>query len=170
MSSVIEIRPKEGVPDVRGEGTASYIRNYIGVPVRSVSTRTLYCFFDDITPEQARIYSEVLLADGVVEDHEFLGNIPVYEQPATPEGYRGSWEVRVGQKIKPMALDNWGEATRRTLEVIFGSGLGPVRKLDSYVLEGDLTKEDVQRICAEEKLADTKVQTVVYIPRGNPNG
>jgi len=170
MPSVIEVVPKEGIPDVRGEQTAEYIRASVEVPVDSVGTRTLYFFSDDLTPEQAERYGSVLLADSVVEDFEFLGDTPVYEQPGVPDDYRGSWRVRVGYKQRPLIMDNCGEATRNALEKIFEESLGSVRKIDEYEIRGDLSREQIERICAEEKLADGKVQSRIIIPMGDDNG
>lgn len=170
MPSVIEVRPKDGIPDVRGERTASYINRYVGVPIDSVSTRVLYFFSDELMPQQAEEFGRVLLADSVVEESRFLGDAPVYVQPETPAGYRGSWEVRVGYKTRPLIMDNWGEATRLALQRIFDIELGPVRKIDAYEIRGNLTREEVERICAEEKLADSKVQTHICIPLGERDG
>jgi phosphoribosylformylglycinamidine (FGAM) synthase PurS component len=170
MPSVIEVRSKSGIPDVRGERTRGYINDVMGVPVGSVGTRTLYYFSDEIGPEQARQFGDVLLADSVVEDHRFLGDAPVYEQPQVPANYRGSWLVRVGYKRKPLIIDNWGEATRRALNRIFDAGLESVRKIDEYEIRGDLNRKQIDKICSEEKLADSKVQTHICIPLGEGNG
>ncbi len=170
MPSVIEIVPKDGIPDVKGERTAKYIRDFMGVPVDSVGTRTLYFFTDDIQPDQAERYARVLLADNVVEDFKFLWNSPVYEQPEIPDEYKGAWVVRVGYKQKPLIMDNWGKAARLALERIFGVELGSVRKIDEYEIRGDLSKEQIMRICSEEKLADSKVQSYIMIPGGGNDG
>jgi len=170
MPSVIEVRPKAGIPDVRGERTRTYINDIMGVPVDSVGTRTLYFFSDDIKPDQAQKFGDVLLADSVVEDHRFLGDAPVYEQPKVPEDYRGPWLVRVGYKRKPLIIDNWGEATRKALIRIFDAELESVRKIDEYEIRGDLSRHQIDKICSEEKLADSKVQTYICIPLGEGNG
>ena len=170
MPSVIEVRSKAGVPDVRGEMTHGYINNVMGVPVDSVGTRTLYFFDDDIPADQAKEFGDVLLADPVVEDHEFLGDVPVYQQPDVPADYKGSWKVRVSYKRKPLISDSWGDATKLALDTIFGTELGSVRKIDEYDIEGDLTREQIEHICNEEKLADSKVQSYIVIPKGENNG
>lgn len=164
MPSVIEISPKKGVPDVKGERTKTYIKEYMGVPVDGVKTRILYFFCDDLTAEQAHDFAQVLLKDSVVEESTFLGDVPVYEQPEIPEDFRGCWRVRVGYKLRPLIMDNWGEATRRALEQIFDITLDLVRKIDEYEVTGDLTRAQIERICREEKLADSKVQTYICIP------
>lgn len=169
MPSVIEIVPKKGIPDVRGERTAKYIRDFVEVPIDYIRTRTLYFFSDDIQPEKAEQYVKILLADSVVEDFNFLGDTPIYEQPKIPDDYRGSWIVRVGYKQKPLIMDNWGEATRLALKKIFGTDSGPVRKIDEYEIYGDLTQEHIRKICSEEKLADSKVQSHIMIPMGDYN-
>ncbi|MBN2330471.1 MAG: hypothetical protein JXC85_01525 [Candidatus Aenigmarchaeota archaeon] len=139
------------------------------VPVDSVGTRTLYFFADDIPANQAKEFGDVLLADTVVEEHDYLGDVPVYEQPIVPEGYRGSWKVRVGYKRKPLISDSWGDATKLALDIIFSTKLGPVRKIDEYEIFGNLTREQIGKICKEEKLADSKVQSYIVIPMGGNN-
>ena len=169
MPSIIEVVPKKGIPDVRGERINKYIRDYMGIPVDSVRTRTLYFFSNELDPEQAECFGRVLLADSVVEVSRFLGDVPVYEQPKIPEDFRGSWIVRVGYKLKPLIMDNWGEATRLALERISGIELDLVRKIEEYEVMGDLTREQIDRICREEKLADSKVQSHIRIPIGDQN-
>ncbi len=170
MPSVIEISPKDGIPDVRGDGLKTYIRDYMGVPVVSVRTRTMYFFSDEISPGRAGDFGRVLLADSVAEDSRFLGDAPVYEQPEIPKDFRGSWRVRVGYKMKPRVQDIEGETTKLALQKIFGIELDQVRKINEYRIIGDLTIEQIKRICSEEKLADTKVQSYVCIPVGDENG
>ncbi len=166
---VIEVSPKSGIPDVRGEGIRTYIEN-MGIPVDYVRTRTLYFFSDELNLEQADKFGSVLLADSVVEDSKFLGDAPVYEQPEIPKDFRGSWKVRVGYKMKPLVTDIGGESTRLALQRIFGIQLNQVRNINEYEIIGDLTREQIEKICKEEKLADSKVQDYVCIPMGDENG
>lgn len=59
MSSVIEVVPKEGIPDVRGERIKKYINDFMCIPINSVRTSTLYFFSNGLSPEQADYFGRV---------------------------------------------------------------------------------------------------------------
>ena len=153
----VGIKPK--YDDVRGNGRKDYIESKLGIPVGKVSSRQLYTI-EGISDEDAKTAAERLLTDKVVEQFEiFHGD--VFETRA-PEGYRGSWLVRVGYKSKPLVLDAWGDATRTAL-IDLGIKTDSVRHAEEFLIEGELTENQIKTIC-KEKLADEKVQQFSYKP------
>ena len=156
MVTRIEIGPRRGVRDPRGEGVVSRARNFLHLPVRSCLTRDVYKVDTTLRPKEQRAVRDAF-ADPVIAKTA-IGRLPA---PASFD-----WLVEVG--FKPGVTDYVGRTARVIVSDLLGRALADgedVYTSVQYFLKGDaLTREQVQAL-ATGLLANPLIQTTaVFSP------
>ena len=103
MVTRIEVAPRKDVADARGAGVRQAIHTFLGLPVDSVSSRTIYKIDTALDPEE-RERVRVALTDPVTE-RSSLERLP---------GDDPDWVLRIG--FRPGVTDNVGRSARVAVE------------------------------------------------------
>jgi phosphoribosylformylglycinamidine synthase len=152
--SRIEIALKSGVPDARGNGVTHAIRTHLGLKVRRVTTRDIYTFDVDLTPEQLEKIRQ-----------EFTDPVIQVSAAGRLVAEPFDWLIVVG--FKPGVTDNVGRTAAAALADIVGRKLmegESVHTSTAYFIEasGVMTRGEALAI-AKDLLANTLIETVDVI-------
>ncbi|MCU0723503.1 MAG: AIR synthase-related protein, partial [Planctomycetes bacterium] len=136
----IEIAPKPGLRDPRGDAARDAIRGFLGIPVAEVRTRDVYKVDAPLSPgEVEAVRAE--FTDPVIQESS-AGRHP-------PEPF--DWLVLVG--FLPGVTDSVGRSARVAVEDVTGRAFGPGAAAYTereYFLRGpSLTRRDAERIGAD---------------------
>ncbi|HUT36414.1 MAG TPA: AIR synthase-related protein [Planctomycetota bacterium] len=146
----IEIGYRQGVRDAGGEGAAERIRTFLGLPVETVQTRTVYKVHADLTPAEVEAIRQEF-TDPVIE-RSAVGRLD-----APPF----HWLLTVG--YKPGVTDNVGRTSKTAVEDILGRRLpdaDAVYTERQFLLTGaELGRAEVRRI-GTDLLANELIETI----------
>ncbi len=144
----IEVAFKPECRDPAGETVQRGIVEDLGLCVEMVRTIDVYTIDADLTAQEAERVRRELFTDPIVQ-----------ESSITLSFARGfSWVIEVG--FRPGVTDNVGKAAREGIEAVLGrtlAGEEAVYTSRQYLLTGQLTREEVQRI-AGDLLANALIQ------------
>ena len=137
MPQRIHVGPRPHVRDVQGEGTARRIRRELQLPVDAVQLIKVYTVEGLAESELQRVLERRLLHDPVLHQASF-----------EPLAADLDWVVEVA--YRPGVTDNEGRVAGQTLR----AGLAPedevqVYTATEYLLRGDLTRADAERVARE---------------------
>jgi phosphoribosylformylglycinamidine synthase len=144
----LEIAPRPGLRDPRGASIAAKVREFLGVPVRSVRTRDVY-----------RIEAPLTGAEAARVLHEFVD--PVAQHGAIGRLDDGPFDVAVTVAYKPGVTDPIGKSARVCVEDTLGRKLGEedaVYTSTLYLLDG-VDAPQARRV-ASELLANPVIQSI----------
>jgi phosphoribosylformylglycinamidine synthase len=144
----LEIAPRSGLRDPRGESVAATVRDILGIPIARVRTRDVYRIDADLTDGDAR---RVL--------HELVD--PVGQQGALGRLDDGPFDVAVTVAAKPGVTDPVGKSARVAVEDTLGRPLAEgaaVYTATMYLMEGIDTA--AAELVATRILANPVIQSV----------
>jgi phosphoribosylformylglycinamidine synthase len=144
MVNRIEVGFKKGMKDALGDSIKKRIIEDIHINVDSVRTIEVYSIDADLTDEQVMILGENLFADPIIQ---------VFSDKPLAKDF--SWLIEVG--FKPGVTDNVGATSKRASEDILKTSLNGVYFSRQYLLEGNITKEDAEKI-ARGLLANSLIE------------
>jgi phosphoribosylformylglycinamidine synthase II len=133
MTSRIEVIFKKGMKDALGEGIKKRIVEDLHINVDSVRTIEVYTFDADLSGKELDTLGEQLFADPVIQ---FFSSKPLAED--------FSWLIEVG--FKAGVTDNVGATAKKASEDILGAALRGVYFSRQYLITGNLTKEEADKI------------------------
>ena len=133
----IEIGPKPGIVDAKGNGVAASVRTFLGLPVQAVRARAVFKIHAELTAaEVERVRAE--LADPVTE-RSAVGRLDA-------EAFH--WLLTIG--YKPGVTDNVGRTARTAIADVLGRSLADAEAVYTetqyFVVGPSLGREDVERI------------------------
>ncbi len=140
----IEVSFKKGTRDALGENIRKRICEDLHLTVSSVRTIDVYTFEDDLSAESVRLMGEKLFADPVIQD---FSDKPMAED--------FSWLIEVG--FRPGVTDNVGATSKKACEDVLKTVLKGVYFSKQYLIRGNITKEDAERI-AGDLLANSLIE------------
>jgi phosphoribosylformylglycinamidine synthase len=149
MASRIEVGFKKGIKDASGDSTKKRIVEDLHINVENVRTLEVYTIDADISIEQLKVLGEELFADPVIQE---FSNKPLAED--------FSWLVEVG--FKPGVTDNVGTTAKKASEDILKTTIKGVYFSRQYLIKGNITKEDAEKIVGG-LLANTLIERWVII-------
>jgi phosphoribosylformylglycinamidine synthase II len=129
----IEVGFKKGMKDALGDSIRKRIIEDIHINVNSVRTVEVYSIDADLSDEQVMNLGEKLFADPIIQ---------VFSDKPLAKDF--SWLIEVG--FKPGVTDNVGATAKRACEDILGTSLNGVYFSRQYLMEGNITKEDAEKI------------------------
>jgi phosphoribosylformylglycinamidine synthase len=146
----IEIAYKKGVRDARGEWVREGALGFLGIPLASVETRTVFKILGDLSPEEAeRVAAE--FTDEVIQTGS--------TSPPPIEPF--DWVITVG--FRPGVTDNVGRSARASIGDITGRAPGEKDAVFTetlYILRGEgVTREQAERI-GRDLLANELIERV----------
>jgi len=133
MTRRIEVGFKKGMRDALGESIRKRIVEDLHINVDSVRTVEVYTLDATLSKEQAKLLGEKLFADPVIQ---------VFSDKPLAEDF--SWLIEVG--FKPGVTDNVGTTAKKASEDILENTLQGVHFSRQYLINGNLTKEEAERI------------------------
>ena len=133
MVSRIEVCFKKGTRDALGESLKKRIQEDLQIKVESIRTIDVYTFDPDLSTEQLKLLGEKVFADPVIQ---FFS-----EKPAAEDF---SYLIEVG--FRPGVRDNVGATARKASEDVLTTTLKGVFFSKQYLIKGDITGEDAERI------------------------
>ncbi|MCZ7356576.1 MAG: phosphoribosylformylglycinamidine synthase subunit PurL [Candidatus Methanoperedens sp.] len=133
MASRIEVAFKKGVRDALGESIKKRIIDDIHINVESVRTIDVYTFDPELTKEELSLLGDKLFADPVIQ---------VFSEKPLARDF--SWLIEVG--FRPGVTDNVGTTAKKASEDVLRTTLHGVYFSKQYLLKGDLSKENAERI------------------------
>lgn len=142
---------KPELPDPTGLGVARDIRQTLNLNVDAVRTVKVYTL-EGVSAGQAKA---VLEADAL---HDPVLHVASLEPLAAEMAY--DWLIEVG--FRPGVTDNEGRTAIKSVALVLGLGKAEdlaVYTADQYLLSGELSREDVERIGAD-LLANNLIQRV----------
>ena len=147
----IEVGFKEGMKDALGEGVKKRIIEDLHIEVDSVRTIDVYTFDAKLSEEEVNMLGEKLFADPVIQ---------VFSSKPLAGDF--SWLIEVG--FKPGVTDNVGTTAKKASEDILEKPLKGVYSSKQYLIKGDITKEDADKI-AGGLLANSMIERWVIVSR-----
>jgi len=129
----IEVGFKKGMKDALGDSIKKRIIEDIHINVDAVRTIEVYSIDADLSSEQVMTLGEKLFADPIIQ---------IFSEKPLAKDF--SWLIEVG--FKPGVTDNVGGTAKRACEVILKTSLNGVYFSRQYLLEGNITKEDAEKI------------------------
>jgi len=184
----IEIGQKPGVRDARGEGAAGSVRTFLGLPVDSVRTRSVYKIHADLSPAEAeavradftdpvieesalgRLDAEVVQASSLQDTDRQAGCLP-HTAGAAPF----DWLLTIG--FRPGVTDNVGRTAKTAIEDILGRKLPDAdavyTETEYFLCAPRLRREDAVRIgtglLANELIETIRVQSAAEWRASEPD-
>lgn len=132
-SKRIEVGFKKGMRDALGETIKKRIVEDLHINVKYVRTIDVYTFDADISRQEMSLIGEKVFADPVIQ---------VFSDKPMAEDF--SWLIEVG--FRPGVTDNVGATAKKAAEDVLKTTLRGVYFSKQYLIGGDITKEDVERI------------------------
>ncbi len=133
MASRIEVGFKKGTKDALGESIKKRILEDLHINVESVRTIDVYTFDAELSKQELVLLGEKLFADPVIQ---------VFSLKPLAEDF--SWLIEVG--FKPGVTDNVGGTAKKASEDILKTTLHGVYFSRQYLIKGNITKEDADKI------------------------
>ncbi|MCZ7400240.1 MAG: AIR synthase-related protein [Candidatus Methanoperedens sp.] len=149
MTSRIEVGFKKGMKDALGEGVKKRIVEDLHINVDSVRTIEVYTFDALFSEKELNLLGEQLFADPVIQ---------VFSSKPLAEDF--SWLIEVG--FKPGVTDNVGATAKKASEDVLKTELRGVYFSRQYLISGNITKEDADKI-AGGLLANSLIERWVII-------
>ncbi|MDD5472527.1 MAG: phosphoribosylformylglycinamidine synthase subunit PurL [Candidatus Methanoperedens sp.] len=149
MTSRIEVGFKKGMKDALGDGVKKRIVEDLHINVDSVRTIEVYTFDASLSEKELNLLGEQLFADPVIQ---------VFSSKPLAEDF--SWLIEVG--FKPGVTDNVGATSKKASEDVLKSELRGVYFSRQYLINGNITKEDADKI-AGGLLANSLIERWVII-------
>ncbi|MBU4492047.1 MAG: phosphoribosylformylglycinamidine synthase subunit PurL, partial [Euryarchaeota archaeon] len=144
-----EVGFKKGMRDASGESIKKRIVEDLHIKIESVSTIDVYTFDPALSKEQAKLLGEKVFADPVIQ---------VFSSKPLAKDF--SWLIEVG--FKPGVTDNVGGTAKKASEDILKTTLKGVYYSRQYLIKGNITKEEVDKI-AGGLLANSLIEGWVII-------
>ncbi len=136
---IIEVGTKDGLFDALGEGVKNSIIGDLGITcVKSVKFLDVYNIDAGLEEEELGGIAEKVLSDPISQSFSVNSPLPG----------KFDWEVVV--KYNPDVTDNVGFTAKKAIEDFLGREIGPrncVRSARKYLLEGELSLENLEKIC-----------------------
>ncbi len=133
MASRIEVCFKKGMRDSFGESIRKRIVEDLHIKVESVRTIDVYTFDPELPPAELKLLGDKIFADPVIQ---------VFSDKPLADGF--SWLIEVG--FKPGVTDNVGATSKKASEDVLKTTLRGVYFSKQYLLNGDITERDAERI------------------------
>src|SRR3989339_843704 len=151
MVNRIEVAFKSEYRDAAAERVLKAAKES-GLPLTDVRRVRAFSVDKNLQPEDVRIVTKELLTDRIVEDSSFDSNSPL----AAKRPF--SYVIEIG--FKPGVMDTTGQTVADAMGDVLGmrfSGDEGVYTSTQYVVEGDVTEEELHRFTAEQ-LANDNVE------------
>ncbi len=148
MLARIEVALKDHLRDAFGEKVLRRIREDLYLPAQECRTIKIYQIEADIDQTALEALAKEALHDPVTQT-------VAIDRPLAKDF---DWLIQVG--FRPGVTDNEGRVAREALEILLKRELAPQETIytaTQYLLKGDLSREDCQRI-ARELLANELIQ------------
>ena len=146
----IEIGPKLGVNDARGNGVVANVRTFLHMDVSACRTRSVYKVHADLTADEAERVREEL-ADPVIQDSA-LGRL---------DAPNFDWLITIG--FRPGVTDNVGRTARTAIEDILGRKLADAdavfTEAQYFLVAPSLAREQAEHI-GTDLLANKLIETI----------
>ncbi len=135
QTNVLVVATPSHMADVQGSALAQTLREDLALPVESARIASLYTIHAPLTTTDLEDARQTLFTDAVVRTSYWDARPPV----------DCNWIVQVG--FLPGTTDNVGRTAAEALEDICQQPLdGAVYHSQLYLLQGDLTRQDVERV------------------------
>jgi len=141
----IEVGFRDNVVDALGNSVCRRIIEDLHIPVKGVKTIDVYTINADLAQEQLKVLGQDLFADPITQ-------VFGYDRPLA-SGF--SWLIEVG--FKPGVTDNVGKTATEAVEDALGIKVAGVYTSRQYLIEGDITSQQVERV-ANELLANQLIE------------
>ena len=150
----IEVTPRAGHTDPRGESAARQVRDFLGLPVTDIKTREVFSLFIDCDAEQARVIANAF-ANPVIQ----RASVGV----SSPD-VAFDWLVVVG--YRPGVTDNVARSARSAIADIVSRPLADdeavYTSVEYFVAGPTLSRADVEHI-ANDLLANALIQSITVL-------
>ena len=137
MAVRIEVKFKKGVVDALGESTCRRIFSELGIKLKSVRTVEVYTIDKELSSDELERISKEIFTDPLTQESAV----------GTPIAEDFDWIIEVG--FLPGVTDNVGKTSREAIEELLGVKFSEdegVYTSRQYLLSGDISREDVERI------------------------
>jgi len=156
MVWVVEVGYKKGVTDPVGFLTKKEIDDLGIHGVKEVKSISTYTITGELREEDVRKISEELLSDNQIQVFGYRGiGVSKGLEHDVPNG----WLVEVG--LKPGVMDAVGQSTGTAIEILGIDTVKNVKTGIKYLLVGDISEEDVRKIC-RNLLVNNLIQSYRY--------
>jgi phosphoribosylformylglycinamidine (FGAM) synthase PurS component len=157
MVWIVEVGYKKDRTDPVGFLTKREIEDLGIKGVKEVRTINTYLIDGDISEDEVKRICEELLSDDQIQ---FFGySDENVKKLISEQGFDGAWLVEVN--FKPGVTDAVGMSTLSAIEIMGIDGVRSVSTGEKYLIFGDITEEDVERIC-KRILANELIQNYSY--------
>lgn len=144
---VVAITLRPTIADPKGKDLADSIRRFLGLKIEKVQIVQLYRIYKNLSFEEIKRVAEHVLLDPIIEHTE-----------ERESEFDWSMEIR----LKPGLTDNLGLTAQISIEDFLGAPFASQEKVESgvrYLLKGDLTRSEVEKI-GRELLANPLIEEI----------
>jgi len=155
----IEVAFKPGFRIALGEKIVKKIKLHLGLPLKNIHFIKVYLVEGNFSHELLHTFASSALADPVIQFYT-IGKPIAYELP-----YSFDWVLEIG--FRPGVTDNEGKVAEEALSYLLGRPLNSLTEgvyyARQYLIEGDLSFEEVERI-ARDLLANELIERWFVLP------
>ncbi|MGQ9509770.1 MAG: phosphoribosylformylglycinamidine synthase subunit PurL [Thermodesulfobacteriota bacterium] len=140
MPHRIEIGLKKGIRDALGEKVKRRIENDLGLTIRSVKTLSIYTLDLELSRDELEAIATGPFLDPIIQEYRI-------DEPLAQDF---DWLIEVS--FKPGVTDNVGKTAKEAIQWRLERKLHDDEKVytsTQYLLKGNLTREEVERICKD---------------------
>ncbi|MDI6826438.1 MAG: phosphoribosylformylglycinamidine synthase subunit PurS [Candidatus Aenigmarchaeota archaeon] len=157
MAWIVEVGYKKEATDPVGFLTKKEIEDLGIEGVKDVRTINTYIIDGDISEDDVKKICEELLSDSQIQHFGYSDeNV---KKLITEHGFPEAWLVEV--TFKPGVTDAVGLSTLNAIEIMGIDGVRNVSTGEKYLIFGDVSEEDVEKIC-KRILANELIQNYSY--------
>lgn len=140
MPHRIEIGLKKGIRDALGEKVKRRIENDLGLTIQSVKTLSIYTLDLELSRDELEAIATGPFLDPIIQEYRI-------DEPLAQDF---DWLIEVS--FKPGVTDNVGKTAKEAIQWRLERKLHDDEKVytsTQYLLKGNLTREEVERICKD---------------------
>jgi len=157
MAWIVEVGYKKEATDPVGFLTKKEIEDLGIKGVEDVRTINTYIIDGDVSEDTVKRMCQELLSDNQIQ-HFGYGDENI-KKLITDHGFSGAWLVEV--TFKQGVTDAVGLSTLNAIEIMGVDGVRNVSTGEKYLIFGDVSEEDVEKIC-KRILANELIQDYSY--------
>ena len=156
MVWIVEVGYKNDVTDPVGFLTKKEIDDLGIQGVKEVKSISTYSIHGEMTEEEVRKICEELLSDNQIQEFGYKGkNV----DNSLKKDFPGAWLVEIS--FKSGVMDAAGMSAEKAIEILGVSEVKKVRTGNKFLIIGNISEEDVKKIC-ERVLANSLIQDYKY--------
>ncbi len=142
MVWIVEVGYKKDITDPVGFLTKKEIQDLGIKGVKEVRSINTYTITGEVGEEEVKKICEELLSDNQIQNYGYRG---INVSKGLKHDVPNAWLIEIG--LRPGVMDAVGLSTLNAIEILGIDSVKKVKTGTKYLIIGDISEEDVQKIC-----------------------